>query len=235
MAAEMPECYCCEICGTEGLSDAAMREHVMMCHIKNAESCPWCDLSQINEGELATHVNTAHLDYLSPESERDTMAFIDDEDMSPRDEFANSQRPHSHKENINNNNNNNNVEFFEDRLKNGESWGSPQRSQLALNLRPQSSALSCPLCNFSHHDSTKLEQHINRQHFDLTSPSLPAESPNASNSDSIYSCPFCARTFENSPDLELHVNIEHKDILSPAKVVAAFTFFSKFLQFKVFN
>ncbi|KAL1123488.1 hypothetical protein AAG570_002568 [Ranatra chinensis] len=97
------------------------------------------------------------------------------------------------------------------------------RGRLALDLRGAAAVvaagcaspptpLRCPLCSHSERSPGALEEHINRAHFDLTSPSV--RSPG---SDSVYSCPLCAHTFENTPDLELHVNIEHKDILSPAK------------------
>ncbi|XP_071439130.1 zinc finger-containing ubiquitin peptidase 1-like [Hetaerina americana] len=129
------------------------------------------------------------------------------------------------------------------------SSGSPLRSALALNLggiasmsgssrglgmgvpggagpRPErlgngvSVVRQCPLCPYRNEFPLRLEEHINRQHFDPTSPSFPATSPvrsHAEDTPAVYDCPLCVRTFQNSPDLELHVNIEHKDILSPAK------------------
>lgn len=71
------------------------------------------------------------------------------------------------------------------------------------------------MCPYTSDCPLRLEEHINRQHFDLTSPSFPPESPPAR--ESVFNCPLCVTSFPNSSDLELHVNIEHKDILSPAK------------------
>ncbi|XP_028042419.1 zinc finger-containing ubiquitin peptidase 1-like [Bombyx mandarina] len=132
--------------------------------------------------------------------------------------------------------------------------GSPLRSQLALKLKPNtpkkipptpSPTVQCLLCDFKSTCPRKLEEHINRAHFDLTSPSLNANA-NA-NSDnptlglsnptitlenptlaltmamspgphaSSYQCPICESTFVNTSDLEVHVNVDHKDILSPQK------------------
>lgn len=70
----------------------------------------------------------------------------------------------------------------------------------------------CPLCVYTSASPFELEEHINRAHFDPTSPSFPI-----STSSKDYHCPFCVRSFHNPPDLELHVNLEHRDILSPAK------------------
>lgn len=67
------------------------------------------------------------------------------------------------------------------------------------------------MCPYSSDSPLRLEEHINRQHFDLTSPSFPPESPPSR--DGVFNCPLCVTSFPNSSDLELHVNIEHKDIL----------------------
>ncbi|XP_053978575.1 zinc finger-containing ubiquitin peptidase 1-like isoform X3 [Hylaeus anthracinus] len=101
--------------------------------------------------------------------------------------------------------------------------GSPLRSGLNLQLRshasPKLPVQECPMCPFSSDSPLRLEEHINRQHFDLTSPSFPPESPPSR--DGIFNCPLCVTSFPNSSDLELHVNIEHKDILSPANGAAS--------------
>ncbi|XP_075210718.1 zinc finger-containing ubiquitin peptidase 1-like [Lycorma delicatula] len=235
MAAKMPELnYSCEICGADGLTDDEMRVHILMCHLKGATSCPFCDLEDVVPEEMLVHVNTAHLDYLTPEQE--ILTFIDDEEVVtcrqdglsewspvPSKPFINGLSNSS--DNINNNNNNDCCDSKPHPVSSegAAGWGSPQRSQLALNLRSsttasftKSSLQKCPMCSYTNESAVQLEEHINRQHFDLTSPSFPADSP-SSTYEPVYSCPLCIQTFQNSPDLELHVNIEHKDILSPAK------------------
>uniref|UniRef100_A0A0A9WT43 Zinc finger-containing ubiquitin peptidase 1 n=4 Tax=Lygus hesperus TaxID=30085 RepID=A0A0A9WT43_LYGHE len=230
MAAKVPDLtYSCEICGADGLTDEEMRLHVMVCHLKDTIICPFCHLSNLGDEEMLAHVNTAHLDYLTPEQE--LMAFIDDSDemCSPISERWLMKEEKSGV----NNNNNNNIQFYrggdDEKKENGDvaaAWSSPQRSQLALNLKSSASPslpkpvnmikFDCPLCSFGAEDVSHLEEHINRQHFDLTSPSVVADSPVRPH---MYNCPLCVRAFENTPDLELHVNIEHKDILSPAKPI----------------
>ncbi|KAL4705811.1 hypothetical protein ACJJTC_006531 [Scirpophaga incertulas] len=133
--------------------------------------------------------------------------------------------------------------------------GSPLRSQLALKLKPNtpkksiptpSPVVQCLLCDFTSTCSRKLEEHINRAHFDLTSPSLlgnanaNSENPTLGLTNttitldnptlalsamamtpgphgSTYTCPICEREFSNVSEVEIHVNVEHKDILSPQK------------------
>lgn len=58
--------YTCEICGHEDLNDEEMRSHMALHHLKGAANCPFCNLGDISPAEMLMHVNTAHLDYLTP-------------------------------------------------------------------------------------------------------------------------------------------------------------------------
>nr|XP_012139578.1 PREDICTED: zinc finger with UFM1-specific peptidase domain protein-like isoform X2 [Megachile rotundata] len=258
-ASKPPEMnYTCEICGLEGFNDEEMRSHMVFYHLQGAANCPFCDLGEISPTEMLAHVNSAHLDYLTPSTpENDMMAFIDDDSlvddrrhdecrgpcpsptMSPSPpllqngwssslNFRVKQQPEApksesqiHSSNVNNNNNNNNIGNVNNEGAAGH--GSPLRSGLNLQLRshasPKLPVQECPMCPYSSDSPLRLEEHINRQHFDLTSPSFPPESPPSR--DSVFNCPLCVTSFPNSSDLELHVNIEHKDILSPANGAAS--------------
>ncbi|XP_066601651.1 zinc finger-containing ubiquitin peptidase 1-like [Prorops nasuta] len=246
--------YTCEICGLEGFNDEEMRSHMVLYHLQGAANCPFCDLGEISPTEMLIHVNSAHLDYLTPSTpDNDMMAFIDDDSslddhrynecsgpapamflrppqlqngwgaspshhsmqlQQPEVNIKNQEQPCA-SANINNNNNNNNANNV---LEGAAGHGSPLRSGLNLQLRshasPKLPVQNCPMCDYSSDSPLRLEEHINRKHFDLTSPSLPPESP--SSRDGGFNCPLCITSFPNSSDLELHVNIEHKDILSPA-------------------
>jgi zinc finger-containing ubiquitin peptidase 1 len=99
-----------------------------------------------------------------------------------------------------------------------------------------------------------MEEHINRAHFDLTSPSvmgnanansenptlglnnptLTLDNPTLALSamalspgphGSTFQCPICEREFSNGSEVEVHVNVEHRDILSPQKGVRLFYIF----------
>ncbi|XP_076032681.1 zinc finger-containing ubiquitin peptidase 1-like [Oratosquilla oratoria] len=239
MAAKMPEIlYSCEVCGQDGLTDDDLRSHMLMAHIEGSTSCPFCDLGDISPDEMVLHVNSAHLDYLSPQDEQvEVEAFlvtngfgdcpwvtspitrnkVIDSDCVPMITLDDDEDEDKYNANIN---------MSHDRGNHSSNIGSPSRAQLSLNLNqkerkhhmqnissPQQKVTQCPLCGVKELSPAKLEEHINRQHFDLTSPSFPTMTPQ----DVIYNCPLCVKNFESSPDLELHVNIEHKDILSPAK------------------
>ena len=82
MAKVNPEIsYSCEICGQDDLTDEQMRNHMEAVHLKGAVQCPFCDLtsSEVTPNEMTLHVNTAHLEYLTPE--REDIAFLEDENL----------------------------------------------------------------------------------------------------------------------------------------------------------
>ncbi|ELU00214.1 hypothetical protein CAPTEDRAFT_100653 [Capitella teleta] len=60
--------YTCDICGQDGMTEIEMRSHVLIEHVEGQISCPFCDLEGTTAEEMeAHHVNTAHLDALSPQ------------------------------------------------------------------------------------------------------------------------------------------------------------------------
>ncbi|XP_057669168.1 zinc finger-containing ubiquitin peptidase 1-like [Diorhabda carinulata] len=231
MASNIPDfSHCCEICGLEGLSEDEFRIHTHTAHVDANGVCPFCELSLPSVAELILHVNQAHLDFLTPESEQN-ISFIDDPSPTEYGGGINgedhwslaSYSSHSNstknvgslKSNININSNpkvNGGGEVSPNKASHGH--GSPLRTNLDLKLKNSPCTLQCPMCNYTSTNAYKLEEHVNRSHFDLSSPSVDANI--TSTTTEQYVCPLCSKNFETPPDLELHVNIEHRDILSPA-------------------
>ncbi|KAJ8983641.1 hypothetical protein NQ317_019560 [Molorchus minor] len=225
MASNVPDLnYSCEICGLEGLTEDEFRSHTHTAHVDGNGICPFCELSAKSHAELILHVNQAHLDFLTPESEQN-ISFIDDPSPSEFNglngenswnfpAYSNSvqNNPAPNKVNINNINLNSKVNGGgEGSPKNSShGQGSPLRSNLALKLKNSAPKLQCPMCSYTSLSPNELEEHVNRSHFDLTSPSVGGTTAD------VFPCPLCVKTFNSAPDLELHVNIEHRDILSPA-------------------
>ncbi|CAG5092992.1 Protein of unknown function [Cotesia congregata] len=71
--------YTCEICGLEGFNDEEMRSHMVLYHLQGAASCPFCDLGEISPAEMLVHVNSAHLDYLTPSTSATKISYINEE------------------------------------------------------------------------------------------------------------------------------------------------------------
>ncbi|GIX96141.1 hypothetical protein CDAR_46281 [Caerostris darwini] len=211
MAAKHPDqIYSCDICGEKELSEVEMRSHTLVAHIEGAISCPFCDLGDISADEMIYHVNSIHLDFLTP-TEDNVQFTVSSSDSMDDVSFSSNGLPDTN--------------FA------SASEGSPHRANLSLNLNPgrlKKVLLSprgndqsvCPLCDYCNKSPTKLQEHVNRQHFDLTSPSFP-EFLNNDGGVSPFLCPLCDRNFESSQDVELHVNVDHSDVLSPVKSTQA--------------
>lgn len=221
--------YSCEICGASNLSDEEMRIHVVECHMQNTLTCPICNLISVTTEDMLLHVNSDHLEYLTPD--QDIIAFIDEEyELFNSAKIDENSTLSSDVKNMKMNGysassstNINKTEGDTCRI-GGAGTNSPQRQNLDLKLsntkakpRLLMSPLNiCPICNKYTSDNTKdMENHVNREHFDLTSPSVKASA--SGNSPCKLKCPLCNKYFDQSSDVELHVNIEHSDILSPGK------------------
>ena len=263
--------YSCEICGQDGLSDDQMRAHMDSEHLKGAVSCPFCDLSstEVTASEMTLHVNSAHLEYLTPEQE--DVAFLEDDgldsdfdsiwqlekgakegltngvDDSPTTTFKVAHKMAAKVESPMSTASTSEVSSSTDtmspvhgaiqkRFKIANS--SPSKSGLTLNIRPSWAPLAshnsstsslhvvaaasekqpfqCPMCEHQSDNPTKLEEHVNRNHFDPESPAASAASATAPTSTpSSLPCPLCSVHYSTSLELEKHVNRDHCDVLSP--------------------
>ncbi|XP_065223512.1 zinc finger-containing ubiquitin peptidase 1-like isoform X2 [Planococcus citri] len=84
--------------------------------------------------------------------------------------------------------------------------GNFKRPNLELNLKPnEPKEIKCLICPYSHTSAKDVEKHINSEHFDGTSPSLPKE-PSSS-----FNCPCCSESFQAYDKLESHVYYQHAD------------------------
>ncbi|XP_076373401.1 zinc finger-containing ubiquitin peptidase 1-like isoform X2 [Tachypleus tridentatus] len=204
MASNNQELFCCDICGEGRMTIVDLKSHMVVAHIEGAISCPFCDLGDITVDEMYDHVNSVHLDLQNPEGENLASPQNDSQPQIKIDNYA---------------------------FTNSYASESPERTKLKLNLNyaaanasvlsPQScessGLITCPLCNFKDSSPNKVQEHVNRRHFDLTSPSFPDFLSPDSAGNLVFKCPVCSRNFETGSDLELHVNLDHPDILSPIK------------------
>ncbi|XP_068210072.1 zinc finger-containing ubiquitin peptidase 1-like isoform X3 [Palaemon carinicauda] len=249
MASKMPEAlYSCEVCGQDGLTDDDLRSHMLLVHIEGTTSCPFCDLGDISPEEMVYHVNSAHLDYLSPQDEsleEETLMVTNGfgDHLILDSPFGKAIIENKHLDNHvpvitvdeDDDNDNYNLNLQQSPAKgNSSNQGSPSRSQLSLNLNQwdrrhrlaspgllrspiiDSQVTQCPLCGIKEKSPQKLEEHVNRAHFDLTSPSFPAETPQEESNavtpveneeNDIGTCPVCSRTgFSCYNDLAAHID-----------------------------
>ncbi|GIY07729.1 hypothetical protein CEXT_139751 [Caerostris extrusa] len=116
MAAKHPDqIYSCDICGEKELSEVEMRSHTLVAHIEGAISCPFCDLGDISADEMIYHVNSIHLDFLTP-TEDNVQFTVSSSDSMDDVSFSSNGLPDTN--------------FA------SASEGSPHRANLSLNLNP---------------------------------------------------------------------------------------------------
>lgn len=82
--------------------------------------------------------------------------------------------------------------------------------------------IACPMCPHKEASAAKMEEHVNRVHFDLTSPADGRDGDGNDNgaggggvAEQKFRCPLCSESLPTSIALEQHVNRDHADILSP--------------------
>ena len=103
---------------------------------------------------------------------------------------------------------------------------SPSKSSLTLNIKPswmspKLQLLQCPLCDHHSQEPSKLEEHVNRVHFDPQSPRAEtsnkheavAASSRGQKTPSTLPCPLCTAHYATSLELERHVNTDHRYLL----------------------
>lgn len=268
-AAPLPEIvYSCEICGQDDLNESQMRLHMESVHLKGAVQCPFCDLSSsdVSANEMTLHVNTAHLEYLTPE--REDVAFLEDYDNSDFDSIWQLEK--DAKEGLTNGVDESPTQAkylnFEPKVQESSPMStstevssesplhtsasaaaasggaiqkrfklcnsanaSPSKSGLSLSIKPNWAPLAeagifrhdkvhkCPLCEHECKDPSKLEEHVNRVHFDPQSPAAETMKnlDNNKTPTSNLPCPLCTAYYSTSLELERHVNHDHSDVLSP--------------------
>ncbi|CAG4944319.1 unnamed protein product [Parnassius apollo] len=187
--------YTCELCGAEGLTDEGMRTHTLEAHVAGRPDCPFCDCT-VPQTQLVGHVQRAHLHYLTPE--RELMAFIDDQSpgydedskMTTTDSCSYNtpgsingwHSPDMSSTSFHNGAISKNINYlngYQDKDNYHKSERdenrcsrSPKNINLCNGLKNINISNGCLLCDFTSTCPRKLEEHINRAHFDLTSPSV---------------------------------------------------------------
>ncbi|KAJ8026419.1 Ubiquitin carboxyl-terminal hydrolase ZUFSP [Holothuria leucospilota] len=67
---------CCEICGQDFETVELVRLHMREEHEAFGAQCPLCDLKHVSIDELNLHVNTAHVDILSPSRQKEAFSSV---------------------------------------------------------------------------------------------------------------------------------------------------------------
>jgi hypothetical protein len=66
----------CELCGAMEANEDELRTHMLLVHVEGSPACPFCDLANLEPASLQAHVNSEHMQFLTPELEHGT-AYLD--------------------------------------------------------------------------------------------------------------------------------------------------------------
>ncbi|NP_001086590.1 zinc finger containing ubiquitin peptidase 1 S homeolog [Xenopus laevis] len=212
--------FICDICTQEVNSENDMKTHLLIAHMEQETSCPFCPLAGLSYDELNVHVHTAHEDLMEAWSEEEQNTFEGIADNSVSDKSSSGHRA---------------------------SQESYTRSHTALTADKESSLQNnpnngCPQSNRNHYPSNSTSAQSTNTIGDLSIGAACSE-PSIRNLNSVTQicedsnfdvhsqsvapsydmdfvpeCPFCCEVKASMEELECHVRTEHSDLLgTPSK------------------
>ncbi len=195
--------HVCEICGQTGfLEESALLQHSIEAHQVEAQ-CPLCDLrgADLTPEQIAAHVQAAHPDDDGDEGE-DTFrpnekASLSSESGADRSEPETLPRKRTKTDLA--------TTSMRPPLGRREE-NRPEGSSDVNDGEKDNLTYSCPLCSYEEKNPAALQVHVNRTHFD---PSSPSEAGRRRSPTST--CPFCPSTFADVSELQSHVD-SHREI-----------------------
>lgn len=241
-----PATYICDICGQEGLSEWQMRSHVLIEHIEGQISCPFCDLEGTTLEEMTLHVNSQHLDFLTPatgqqlldaERKEGALRIEDCKDTDANVENASSNGEISLYDNVSKSFSESSesfsVKYSSESSQHDVTTGVPSPMEITVTEPKESPRMHQP-------EQTYPSGSLKRAKLSLQVPSAASTTSFTGSTQGdvnhndvdcggdaadVYSCPLCGWSTVSSSDITAHVNIAHLDAVTPTKSVtrAAYT------------
>ncbi|KAK2146365.1 hypothetical protein LSH36_613g00004 [Paralvinella palmiformis] len=206
--------YICDICGQEGLSDVDMKSHVLLEHVENQVSCPFCDLAGTTLEDMTLHVNSQHLDLLTPSREDfEISAFGQltscqngdvDTDMVTETRLDEVPRDNNNLDQLTSGSSSSGSQLTDQNpsIKKCDTDMTPKRARLHLEVPAITTQKPCSENNPESQKQTAVVDSQKR----CPSPS--------------YSCPLCGWTTSGSAEITHHVNVAHLDAMTPTKMTS---------------
>ncbi|XP_012888285.1 PREDICTED: zinc finger with UFM1-specific peptidase domain protein isoform X1 [Dipodomys ordii] len=179
---------CCDICGETVASEPDMKTHLLIVHMENEITCPFCKLSGVNYDEICFHIETAHFEQNTVE--------------------GNFERTDTTQFGISDNKDNT--------LQSTGEVNSSDHSACASNP-PKSSAQSLPkdvpLKQEAFYSENLTES---RKMLKSREKQSGLSEIKGSTYEAVYSlpdCPFCGKVEACSDDMEIHMKTKHANVL----------------------
>ncbi|XP_042536874.1 zinc finger-containing ubiquitin peptidase 1 isoform X2 [Dipodomys spectabilis] len=179
---------CCDICGETVASEPDMKTHLLIVHMENEITCPFCKLSGVNYDEICFHIETAHFEQNTVE--------------------GNFERTDTTQFGISDNKDNT--------LQSTGEVNSSDRSACASN-HPKSSAQSLPK-DVPFKQEAFYSENLTESRKMLKSREKQSglSEIKGSTYEAVYSlpdCPFCGKVEACSDDMEIHMKTKHANVL----------------------
>uniref|UniRef100_A0A8C9CCG8 Zinc finger-containing ubiquitin peptidase 1 n=2 Tax=Phocoena sinus TaxID=42100 RepID=A0A8C9CCG8_PHOSS len=212
----------CNICGETVTSEPDMKAHLLIVHMENEVTCPFCKLSGVNYDEMCFHIETAHFEqneleknferintvqYGTSNSRKDSTLQCRMEVNSSIHSACASNHPKISAQGPPNNGILKHKGFYSENLTESRKFLKDKEKQSdrtkikgsiyeAMYTPPE-----CPFCGKIEGCSQDMETHVKTEHADLLD--TPLEDCN----QPLYDCPMCGLICTNYHILQEHVDL----------------------------
>ncbi|XP_030054401.1 zinc finger-containing ubiquitin peptidase 1 [Microcaecilia unicolor] len=221
--------FTCDICGEVILLEADMKTHLVVAHIEQELSCPFCSLSGVTYDEMSLHIDTCHFEEDEAKTQSDLAVLsVQIRDCVPRSDgkeqtmqnctgeseatavnYSKFFKELNHSEEIQ-------TDFTEHTPMSqskpcsgtvNKSDRKFQESKQSVSSRKkvvcgplEQSPPECPFCGHLETCCEDLEIHVQTNHADL-------DTPIKGKAQQLYKCPICALICANCQILQEHVEL----------------------------
>ncbi|XP_022410735.1 zinc finger-containing ubiquitin peptidase 1 [Delphinapterus leucas] len=212
----------CNICGETVTSEPDMKAHLLIVHMENEVTCPFCKLSGVNYDEMCFHIETAHFEqneleknferintvqYGTSNSRKDSTLQCRMEVNSSIHSACASNHPKISAQGPPNNGILKHKDFYSENLTESRKFlkskeKQPDRTKIKGSIyEAMYSPPECPFCGKIEGCSQDMETHVKTEHADLLD--TPLEDCN----QPLYDCPMCGLICTNYHILQEHVDL----------------------------
>ncbi|XP_055981130.1 zinc finger-containing ubiquitin peptidase 1 [Sorex fumeus] len=213
--------FSCDICGETVTSEPDIKAHLLIAHMENEVTCPFCKLSGVNYEEMCFHIETAHFEQNELERNYEAISTVqygtsDNKDgtLHRRTEVNSS----SHSACASNHaklsaqilpkdGTSKHTAIYSENITESRKFSKSKEKQCDLSQIKESvygtmySPPECPFCGKIEDCSKDMETHMKTNHADLL------DTPLEDCDQPLYDCPMCGLLCTNYHILQEHVDL----------------------------
>nr|XP_033792594.1 zinc finger-containing ubiquitin peptidase 1 isoform X2 [Geotrypetes seraphini] len=204
--------FTCDICGDVIPSEADMKTHLVVAHIEQELSCPFCSLSGVTYDEMSLHIDTSHFEENEAKTESETVLL----NVEIRDRVPPSGGKEQTVQNSTCESKATAVDSFT-YSKFSKEPNHPEQRRANFTVRTPMSC-SKPCSGTASKSDRKFQESKHSVPGSLCSPvSFRKKLVYGQSEQNPPKCPFCGWLEMCCEDLEIHVQTKHADLDTPIK------------------